>query len=61
MDIVGLQELCINWSKLKVSQTIASILRVKTGKIRSVSSHNERETKYIGWYKIGGTATILRD
>jgi hypothetical protein len=61
VDAVGLQEVCINWSEFKASQTVASILRVKAEKIRSVASHNERETKNIGRYQRGGTATILRD
>ena len=29
--------------------------------MRSVASHNERETKNIGWYQRGGTGTILRN
>ena len=29
VDIAGLQEVCINWSNFKSSQTLASILRVK--------------------------------
>ena len=57
----GLQEVCINWSEFKASKTITSILRVKTGRIRSVASHNERGTKNIGWYQRGGTTTVLRD
>ena len=59
VDIAGLQEVCINWSEFKVSQAIASILRVKTEKIRSVASHNERGIKNIGRYERGGTSTIL--
>ena len=54
MDITG-QEVCINWSDFKASQTIASILN------QSVASHNERETKNVGRYERGGTATILQD
>ena len=45
VDVTGLQEVCINWSKFKASQIIVSILGVKTEKIRSLASHNERETK----------------
>jgi len=55
VDIAGLQEVYINWSKFKASQIIASILRVKTEKIRLVASHNERETKNIGRYQREGT------
>ena len=51
VDAAGLQEVCINWSELKASQTIATILRVKTERIRSVASHNERETENIGRYQ----------
>ena len=61
VDIAGLEEVCINWSGFKASQTIASILRVKTEQTQSVASHNERETKNIGRYQRGGTATTLRD
>ena len=61
VDIAGLQEVCIKWIEFKASQTIASILRVKLEKIRSVVSHNERETKNIGRYQRGGTEKILRD
>ena len=33
VDAVGLQEVCINWSEFKASQTVASILRVKAESI----------------------------
>ena len=45
VDIAGLQEVCINWSDLRSSQTLASILSIKAKTNRSVASHNERETK----------------
>ena len=61
IDAAGLQEVCINWSEFKASQTLATILRSKTEKIRSVASHNKKETKNVGRNQRGGTATILRN
>ena len=61
VGIAGLQEACINWSNFNLSQTLASILRAKAEKLRSIASHNERETKNIRRYQWGGAATILHN
>ena len=63
IDAAGLQEVCINWSTLPTSKTIAQILRSKAEDIRSVASHNKREGKEenIGKSQRVGTATILRE
>ena len=59
VDIAG--QVCTNWSNFKSSQTLASILRAKAEKIRSLASHNERETENIGRYQQGGMTTILHN
>ena len=61
VECLGLQETCINWSKFKASQTVASILRDGKTPIRSVQSYNRYETDNIGYTQRGGTATVLRD
>ena len=43
INAAGLQEVCINWSALPTSKTIAQILRSKVEDIRPVASHNKRE------------------
>ena len=50
VDTTGLQDVCINWSNFKASQTLASLLRDKYENIRSLASHNKRETDNIGRY-----------
>ena len=61
--MAGIQEVCMNWSALPISKTIAQILRSKAKDIRSVASHNKREGKEenIGKSQRVGTATILRE
>ena len=63
VDTVGLQEVCVNWSQLPASKTLAQMLRRTVENIRSVASHNKREGKEIGTGKVqrGGTATVLRE
>ena len=62
VDIAGLQEVYMNWSDFKSSQTLASNPRFKE-KNRPVASHDERETKILTDTKgeRGGIATILRE
>ena len=59
VNSVGLQEVCINWSDFKASQTLSSLLRAKAENICSVASHNKQETNSIGRYQKGGTAIIV--
>jgi len=59
IDTMGLQEVCINWSKFKSSQTLALLLRHGPEAIRSVTSFNKNEIKNMGKYKRGGTSTII--
>ena len=47
IDTAGLREVCINWVALKLSQTMASLLRYEES-LRSVHSHNTRAVKNIG-------------
>ena len=61
VDILGLQETCVNWRRFKPSNTIASILRRRTESIRSTHSFNIHETKNIGNIQRGGTATVATD
>ena len=61
LDVVGLQEVCVNWSALKPSHNIGTILRNGDEPIRSVASHNKLETKNAGRAQRGGTATVIRD
>ena len=61
VDSIGLQEVCINWSALKPSETLAALLRDSTVPLKSVSSHNTLQSKNGGRTQRGGTATILRD
>ena len=61
VECLGLQETCINWSKFKASQTVASILQVGKTPIRSVQSYDRYETDNIGYTQRGGTATVLQD
>ena len=61
IDSIGLQEVCINWSALKPSETLAALLRDPSVPLRSVSSHNTLQSKNCGRTQRGGTATILRD
>ena len=59
INTMGLQEVCINWSKFKSSaQTLASLLRHGPEAIRSVASFNKNEVKNMGNYQQGGTSTI---
>jgi len=61
IDIMGLQEVCINWSKFKSSQTLALLLRHGSEAIRSaVSSDKNEELKNLGRYQRGGMSTIIR-
>ena len=60
VDTIGLYWVCINWSDLKASQMLASLLRGETRNIHSVVSHNKLETNNIGKYQRGDTATITR-
>ena len=48
IDTMGLQEVCINWSKFKSSQTLASLLRHGPERIRSVASFNKTELENMG-------------
>ena len=62
VDSAGIQEVCINWSAFKSSQTMASLLRYGAQPIRSVASHNKREdSKSVGRSQRGGTATIINE
>ncbi|EJK63015.1 hypothetical protein THAOC_16352, partial [Thalassiosira oceanica] len=61
VDILGLQETCVNWRQFKPSNTIASLLRRRTESIRSTHSFNRHETKNIGNVQRGGTATVATD
>ena len=61
IDTMGLQEVCINWSKFKSSQTLASLLRHGPERIRSVASYNKTELENQGRHQRGGTSTIIRD
>ena len=40
---------------------LTSLIQTKVENIRSVTSHNERETENIGRYQRGDTATIIRE
>ena len=62
VDVMGLQEACINWSAFKCSKTLASLLRQGVDNIRSVHSNNTLpgEAEDIGYNQRGGTATVLR-
>ena len=61
IDTMGLQEVCINWSMFKSSQTLASLLRHGPEAIRSVASYNTNEIKNMGKHQRGGTSTVIRD
>jgi len=61
IDMVGMQETCINWTEFKPSHTIASLLRATEDPMRSVHSFNRHETKDVGRVQRGGTATIAND
>lgn len=63
VDSVGLQEVCVNWSKYKSSHTLASLLRHGHQPLRSVASYNKLEgkNKAMGRTQRGGTATIIGD
>ena len=61
IDVLGMQETCVNWSKYKSSLTIASLLRARTEPIRSTHSFNKLETDNIGYVQRGGTATVAID
>ena len=62
VDSAGIQEVCINWSAFKSSQTMASLLRYGAQPIRSVASHNKREdSKSVGRSQRGGTVTIINE
>ena len=61
VDVLGLQETCVNWKRFKPSHTVASILRHRTESIRSTHSFNTHETKNISHVQRGGTATVATD
>ena len=61
IDVVGLQEVCVNWSVFKASQNIGALLRRGDEPIRSVASHNRLEQTNAGRAQRGGTATIVHD
>ena len=48
LDVLGMEETCINWGKFKSSRIIASLLRNGFELIRSVHSHNDHEEVNIG-------------
>ena len=55
--------MCVNWTQLPASKTLAKILPNAAGNIRSIALHNKQEGKERGTDKVqwGGTATILRE
>lgn len=61
VDVLGIQETNTNFAALKASHTLASVLRHGADEIRSVHSHNTRETQNIGTYQPGGTAVVVRE
>ena len=61
VDILGLQETCVNWREFKPSHTIASLLRHRAESIRSTHSFNTHETDNVGKVQRGGTATVATD
>ena len=61
IDVLGMQETCVNWRRFKPSHTVASLLRSRTESIRSTHSFNKHETDNIGTVQRGGTATVATD
>ena len=61
VDSCGLQEVCLNWSAFKPSQTLATLLRNGAEQIRSVAAHYKPERPSLARTQRGGTATIIRN
>ena len=61
VDSCGLQEVCLNWSAFKPSQTLTSLLRNGAEQIRSVAAHYKPERPSLARSQREGTATIIRD
>ena len=62
LDVLGMEETCINWGKFKSSRTITSLLKNGFEPIRSVQHlHNKHEEVNIGNVQRGGTATVMQD
>ena len=61
IDVLGMQETCVNWSEFKPSNTVASLLRSRDVPIRSTHSYNKHESDNIGLVQRGGTVTLTND
>ena len=61
IDTMGLQEVCVNWTNFKPSQSMASMLRKGDEPIKSVVLQNKTEGKGVGDKQRGGTSTIIKD
>ena len=60
LDVVGIQEVKVNWDEFKASNTLGALLRKGSEPIRSKQLYNKHKTKNIGKLQRGGTATVLQ-